>query len=197
MPYQICYKTLKDILSGNKNIQYKQVYIRNAKPDTKFDTSRYLQHKLSGERRKSGFAMATKFIAISFGSIICILIILFNIIGCSDMPYTGPLLQPGDVDQYFQDHGNGLVCLHNGMESACVTLVPKPKESSLPVIHIHPSRTIYVFYYKGEVILEAERVSDNSDLIDELIDGETETITLPETNTVPLQLPKPKGIGIV
>ncbi|MYG00425.1 cadherin repeat domain-containing protein [Candidatus Poribacteria bacterium] len=33
--------------------------------------------------------------------------------------------------------------------------------------------------------MEAERISDNSDLIDELTDGEAETITLPETETVP------------
>ena len=98
------------------------------------------------------------------------LAVLLGIISCSENPYTGSMMQPGDLDKYLSHPGGGKVCLSNGSDSVCVTLYPKRGDQFLPIIHIHPSSTTYVFYYKGKVIVQAERVSDNTDLIDEIID---------------------------
>jgi hypothetical protein len=96
---------------------------------------------------------------------------LFCIIGCSDTPYTGSMLQPGDVDKYIFLHGDGRICLSNGVDSACVTLVPKRKDSAAPIIHIYPKRIVYVFYHEGVPILRAERETETSDIIKEITGG--------------------------
>ena len=95
------------------------------------------------------------------------LVVVLGITSCSDNPYTGSMMQPGDLDKYLSQ-GGGKICLLDGSDSACVTLYPKRDDMFLPIIHIHPSSTTYLFYYKGHVIMQAERGSDNTDLIDEI-----------------------------
>ena len=79
-----------------------------------------------------------------------LLAILFGITSCSDSPYTGSMMQPGDIDKYLSRSG-GKICLINGAESVCVTLYPKRGDKLLPIIHIHPSSITYLFYYKRTV----------------------------------------------
>ena len=110
-------------------------------------------------------------LSVSLGLISCILFILFSITGCSDMPYTGSMMQPGDVDKYLVSPEEGLLCLQNGEDSACITLVPKRKDSRVPVIHIYPKRIVYVFYYEGAVVMRVERETDTSDIRDQLTGG--------------------------
>ncbi len=110
-------------------------------------------------------------LSVSLGLISCILFILFNITGCSDMPYTGSMMQPGDVDKYLVYPDENTICLQNGYDSACITLVPKRKDSRVPVIHIYPKRIVYVFYYEGAVVMRVERETDTSDIRDQLTGG--------------------------
>ncbi|MDE0634712.1 MAG: hypothetical protein OXI43_02495 [Candidatus Poribacteria bacterium] len=101
-----------------------------------------------------------------------ILIMLFGINGCSDMPYTGSMLQPGDVDKYLFLPGDGRICLTNGFETACLTLVPKRRDGTIPIIHIYPSSIKYIFYYEGVPILEAERLMDTTEIVEQIKDAE-------------------------
>ena len=101
-----------------------------------------------------------------------ILIMFFGINSCSDMPYTGELLQPGDVDNYLFSPGDGRICLTNGFETACLTLVPKRRDSTIPIIHIYPSSIKYIFYYEGVPILEAEKPMDTTEIVEQIKDAE-------------------------
>ncbi len=122
------------------------------------------------------------------------MVVLLGIISCSDNPYTGSMMQPSDLDKYLSQ-GGGKVCLINGSESVCVTLYPKRGDRFLPTIHIHPSSTTYLFYYKGQLIMQAERVSDNTDLIDEIKgDGQDESDRGPRDDVGGGQQP-PDNIG--
>ena len=96
------------------------------------------------------------------------LLVLLGLTSCSDNPYTGSMMQPGDIDKYLSQSG-GKYCLINGSDSTCVTLYPKREDQLLPIIHIHPSSTTLVFYYRGQLIMRAERPSDNTDLIEDLM----------------------------
>ena len=122
------------------------------------------------------------------------MVVLLGIVSCSDNPYTGSMLQPSDLDKYLSQVG-GKVCLINGSESVCVALYPKRGDRVLPTIHIHPSSTTYLFYYKGQLIIQAERVSDNTDLIDEIKgDGQDESDRGPRDDVGGGQQP-PDNIG--
>ena len=101
-----------------------------------------------------------------------ILIMLFGINSCSDMPYTGSMLQPGDVDKYLYLPGDGRICLTNGFETACLTLVPKRRDGTIPIIHIYPSSIKYIFYHEGVPILQAERLMDTTEIVEQIKDAE-------------------------
>ena len=101
-----------------------------------------------------------------------ILILLFSMTGCSDMPYTGPILTAEDVvNQYLVSSENSF-CLHDGVESACITLAPRERragvDNNAPIIHIHPRKLIYVFYHEGKQIIHAERVMDTTEIVEAL-----------------------------
>ena len=49
---------------------------------------------------KASFATIKKHLTLSLGLISSILILFISITGCSDVPYTGPMLTVGHVDQY-------------------------------------------------------------------------------------------------
>ena len=111
---------------------------------------------------------AVRTVAISSGLVSSIFIILINIMGCSDSPYSSNMLTPEDVDRYLFAPDANTLCLTNGYDSKCITLVPNGGESRLPVIHIYPKKVVYVFYYEGVAVIRAERHRD--DIIDPPID---------------------------
>ncbi|MCY4552921.1 MAG: hypothetical protein OXC79_04530 [Candidatus Poribacteria bacterium] len=110
-----------------------------------------------------------------------ILITLLGIAGCSDMPYTGSMLAVDDVDKYLISKGGDTFCLQNGHDSACLTLTPQSggADSSAPVIRVHPKKLIYVFYYEGKQIVQAERAMDTTEIVEVL----TETSEDPPPQT--------------
>ena len=68
--------------------------------------------------------------SLSLNLISGILIAFFTIAGCSDMPYTGTMIATDNVniDQYMVSPNEELVCLQNGPDSECLTLIPKNRE---------------------------------------------------------------------
>ena len=98
-----------------------------------------------------------------------ILIMLFSMTGCSDTPYTGQILSPGDIVNQYLVSGEDSICLVNGVESSCLTLTHRGiggADSRGPIIHIHPRRLIYMFFYEGKQIVHAEKVMDTSEIVE-------------------------------
>ena len=114
--------------------------------------------------------------ALALSFISSILITFCSIVGCSDMPYTGSVLTTDtvEVDQYMMSPNEELVCLQNGTDSECLTLIPKPKEKEKadsingPIIHIHPEELVYIFYHKGEEIVRVEKAMDTTNIAETL-----------------------------
>ena len=99
-----------------------------------------------------------------------ILIVLFSTISCSDMPYTGSMLTPKDVDRYIVSTESS-ICLYNGVESSCLQLRPRGTggaASNVPIIHVHPRKLVYMFYYEGKQIVHAEKVVDTTEIVQAL-----------------------------
>lgn len=100
------------------------------------------------------------------------------------MPYTGSMMATDDmVDQYMVSPNEELVCLQNGTDSACLTLIPKEskKADSIngPIIHIHPEKLVYMFYHEGKEIVRAEKIMDTTEIVETL----TETKEYPSPQT--------------
>ena len=112
--------------------------------------------------------------SLSLSFISGILIILCSIVGCSDTPYTGSVLTTDtvDVDQYMMSPNEEFVCLQNGTDSECLTLIPKDTEKADsingPIIHIHPEEFIYIFYHKGKEIVRVEEAIDTTNIAETL-----------------------------
>ena len=61
-----------------------------------------------------------------------VLLILFSIVGCSDSPHLGSMLTVDDVDRYFTSTEDS-VCLLNGVDSACITIMLE-QEATMSVV---------------------------------------------------------------
>ena len=97
-----------------------------------------------------------------------ILIMLFSMIGCSDTPYTGQVLTVDDIVNRYLVSTENTACLYNGVESSCLTLRPPNRggaASNAPIIHVHPRKLIYTFYYEGKQIVHAEKVVDTTEIV--------------------------------
>ena len=106
-----------------------------------------------------------------------ILIMLISITGCSDVPYTGPTLTVGHVDDYLNTIEQDTVCLRDGFDTVCVKLLLDKTEIDAtgidytPTIHVHPTNITYVFDYQGNPILEAKRLMDTTQIVQELVEA--------------------------
>ena len=104
-----------------------------------------------------------------------ILLVLLGITGCSDVPYTGPTLTVGHVDQYLNAIDQDTVCLQDGFDTVCVKLLLEKTELDpanidyTPTVHVHPTSIVYVFDYQGRTILEAKRLMDTTQIVQELV----------------------------
>ncbi len=104
-----------------------------------------------------------------------ILIMLISITGCSDVPYTGPTLTVSHVDEYLNTIEQDTVCLQDGFDTVCVKLLLDKTEIDAteidytPTVHVHPTSLVYVFDYQGQPILEAKRLMDTTQIVQELV----------------------------
>ena len=98
--------------------------------------------------------------------ILGILIILFSITGCSDMPYTGSVLTVHEVDRYLVSTDGNVVCFQDDIDSTCIGVGAETgggaDTTNGSTIHIYPERRLYLFYHEGNPIVRAERVGDPS-----------------------------------
>ncbi len=103
------------------------------------------------------------------------LIIFISITGCTDVPYTGPTLTVGHVDQYLNTIEQDTVCLQDGFDTVCVKLLLDTTQIDAtgidytPTVHVHPTNITYVFDYQGHPILEAKRLMDTTQIVQELV----------------------------
>ena len=104
-------------------------------------------------------------------------IILTGIAGCTDVPYSGPIVTSGDLDQYLNTIEQDTVCLQDGFDAICVKLlldkteVEKTDIDYVPTVHVHATNIVYVFNYQGRTILEAKRLMDTSQIVQELVEA--------------------------
>ena len=119
----------------------------------------------------------THTLATLLSSVSSILIIFVSIIGCSDVPYTGPMLTVGHVDQYLNAIEQDTVCLQDGFDTVCVKLLLDKTEIDpmnidyTPTVHVHPTNIVYVFDYQGRTLLEAKRLMDTTQIVQELVES--------------------------
>ncbi len=105
----------------------------------------------------------------------CLTVILISITGCTDVPYSGPIVTSGDLDQYLNTIEQNTVCLQDGFDTVCVKLLLDTTEIDAtnidytPTVHVHPTNIVYVFNYQGRTILEAKRLMDTSQIVQELV----------------------------
>lgn len=114
---------------------------------------------------------------LSLAAIGSILIVLFSITGCSEVPYTGPALTIDQIDTYLHETGEDTVCLLDGFDAVCVKLeldkieIDEAEIGYTPTVHVHPENIAYVFEYEGRPILRAKRSMDTTELVQRLEDG--------------------------
>ncbi len=126
---------------------------------------------------EAGFETMKRNISLSLSLISSILIMLISIVGCSDVPYTGPTLSVGNVDQVINaiTDGQDTVCFQDGFDTVCVKLLLDTTEIDAtgidytPTVHVHPTNITYVFDYQGNPILEAKRLMDTTQIVQELV----------------------------
>lgn len=93
------------------------------------------------------------------------------IIGCSEVPYTGPVLTVDSVDRYLNSIGEDTICLQDGFDSICLKVIQDESLDVQPIIYIHPTSVVFMFYYEDRPVLRAEKVMDATELIQELLDS--------------------------
>ena len=122
---------------------------------------------------ETGFGTVRKTGTLSLCLIGGLLIALFTITGCSDVPYTGPTLTVDHVDRYLDSIGEDTVCLQDGFDVVCIKLLPGDGDTGddAPTVHVHPTSISYVFHYQEKPILRAQREMDTTQIVQDLIDA--------------------------
>ena len=126
-----------------------------------------------------------------------LLIILFSITGCSEVPYTGPVISVDHIDTYLNARGEDTVCLQDGFDAVCIKLnldkieIDGTAVGYTPTVHVHPENVAYVFEYQGSPILQARRSMDTTDLVQKLKDEGK--VNLPSTGHNLNDAPIPEG----
>lgn len=174
MSCQHCVKTVANTLTGLEGVQGVKVNLRKNEAAVNFDASRITTQTLTTAIMEAGFQATEKTKYVSLKFLAASVILLFNIIGCSDVPYTGPILTVDNVDRYLDSTGEDTVCLQDGFDSICIKLVQEEIEEEVdetPIVHIYPTSLTYLFYYEDRPILRAERVMDTTEIMQDLIDA--------------------------
>lgn len=170
MSCQHCVKTVTDVLIELEGVQRAKVNLRKGEAIVHFDASHITTTNLTEAITEAGFEAVAKTKSVLLKSISVPLIALFGLIGCTDVPYTGPMLSVDHVDRYHESLGEDTICLHDGFDTICIRVVPEKRDAAayFPIIHAHPTNLIYMFYYEDKPILRAERVMDTTQIVQEL-----------------------------
>ncbi len=169
-------KTGTVALTGLKGVQRAKVNLHEGEAVVRFDTSCTTSTNLTESITEGGLGAVRKTAPLSLRLIGGILIVLLSITGCSDVPYTGPILKINDVEKFLQSTGESAACLQDGFDSVCIKLVGEGApdgsgDSDAPIVHVHPTSLAYVFSYEGQPILQAERAMDTTQIVQELVNA--------------------------
>ena len=172
MSCQHCVKTVTDVLTELEGVQRAKVNLRKGEAIVHFDASRTTTADLTEAITEAGFEATVKTKSSSLLRAIGVIAVVFaSLIGCTDIPYTGPMLTVDDVDRYLNAIGEDTVCLQDGFDSICIKVVPEKSgdaDDSIPIVHVYPTSLIYMFYHEARPILRAERVMDTTQITQEL-----------------------------
>ena len=170
MSCQHCVKTVTDVLTKLEGVQRAKVNLRKGEAIVHFDASHITTTNLTEAITEAGFEAVTKTKPVLLKSISTTLIVIFSLIGCTDVPYTGPMLSVDHVDRYHESLGEDTICLYDGFDVICIKVVPEKRDGAayIPIVHVHPTSLIYMFYYENTPILRAERVMDTTQIVQEL-----------------------------
>ena len=170
MSCQHCVKTVTDALTALEGVQRAKVNLRKGEAIVHFDAAHTTIAILTEAVTEAGFEAVTKTKPMLLKSIGVLLIVLSSLIGCTDVPYTGPMLTVDNVDRYLESLGEDTICLQDGFDSICIKVVPEKRNEAneIPIIHVHPTSLIYMFYYEDTPILRAERIMDTTQITQEL-----------------------------
>lgn len=114
------------------------------------------------------------------------LILLFSIIGCSETPYTGPMLTVDNVNRYLNSTGEDKICLQDGFDTICLKYTQVEagiKGDGAAFVNVHPASVAYVFYFQDLPILMAEKAMDTTQIVQGLIDSQR--VQLPPNSFAP------------
>lgn len=176
MSCQHCVKTVSDALTKLDGVKKINVNLRKNNAVISYDKSRTTIEELKKAIIESGFEASeeTKSRTITFlATSLTSLILLSSIMGCSEVPYTGPILTVDDVDRYVGDTGHDTVCLQDGFDTVCIKIAEFEEDDTQEpaILEIYPESINYLFYYDNNPILEARIALDTTELIQSLIDS--------------------------
>ncbi len=100
------------------------------------------------------------------------LILLFTVIGCSETPYTGPILTVDNVGRYLGSTGEDKICLQDGFDTICLKYTQVEagiQGDRAAFIEVHPTSVAYIFHFEGIPILLAEKAMDTTQIVQELV----------------------------
>ena len=180
---------MKDALTALEGVQRAKVNLRKGEAIVHFDASRTTTDTLTEAITEAGFEAVAKTKSVLLKSISLTLIALFSLIGCTDVPYTGPMLSVDHVDRYHESLGEDTICLHDGFDTICIKVIPEKRgeTDNTPIIHVYPTSLIYMFYYEDKPLLRAERVMDTTQITQELTEQLTANDNTPERNDTVLK----------
>lgn len=165
---------MTDTLKGFEGVKQAKVDLRKNEAVVKFDPGCITREKLTKAVTKVGFNAAEKTEYTLLKLLTVSLILIFSVIGCSEVPYTGPVLQVDHVDRYLDSVGEDTICLQDGFDSICLKNVPGEDYDAVydvSIVHVYPTSLIFMFYYADSLILRAERKMDTTQIVQELIDA--------------------------
>ncbi|MDE0634710.1 MAG: hypothetical protein OXI43_02485 [Candidatus Poribacteria bacterium] len=107
--------------------------------------------------------------------LITFVILLFTVIGCSETPYTGPILTVDNVGRYLNSTGDDKICLQDGFDTICLKYTQVEagiQGDGAAFVHVHPTSVAYIFHFEDLPILLAERAMDTTDIVQGLVDSQ-------------------------
>ena len=156
-------RTVIEALTALKDVQHTKANLHKNEVIVQFDAARITAAN-PAEKTEASFRIRKN--AQPFAFTLGILIILFSIAGCSDMPYTGSALTGNEIDRYRVSTDGNVVCFQDGLDSTCIKLGSQTGDGGYatdgPAIHIYPEKRLYLFYHEGNPIVFARRVGDTS-----------------------------------
>ena len=185
MTSEHCINTITNVLNEQDGGHKTKVKIRNNQVIVSYNDSWVNSIDIKNTIIGAGFKVMDKPKNNIIQMLAASIIFVIGIIGCSDVPFSGPILSVENVDRYLDSTGADTVCLQDGFDTICLRVKEtiNTDTAPIPVISLYPESIIYHFYYDNKTILIAERIMDTAELVQELIDSGK--LDLPPGSTAP------------